>query len=169
MRRWWPAIVTVAIASSAVSANTAGWSPGPASWAGDLTPLTAADWSYDRAAHLLERAGFGGTPEDIQKLADMTPEQAVRQLVYYDALSNDHLLPFEHSGLWDETLMHFPPSRPAATELAMKRGAGMGVPGQTRVCQSPHAAGVRPFLLLAARNAAGNPPGRVLVGRAHAR
>ena len=30
--------------------------------------------------------------------------------------------PFEHSGFWDETLMQFPPSRPAATERAMARG-----------------------------------------------
>ena len=121
------AVVTVAIAGSAVSANVTGQSPGPVSWAGNLTPITAADWSYDRAAHLLERAGFGGTPEEIQKLADMTPEQAVRYFVYYDTISNDHMLPFEHSGLWDETLTHFPPSRPAATDLAMQHGEGMGV------------------------------------------
>ena len=30
-----------------------------------------------RAAHLLERAGFGGTPEEIARLAAMTPRQAV--------------------------------------------------------------------------------------------
>ena len=121
------AVVTVAIAGAAVSANVTGQSPGPASWAGNLTPITAADWNYDRAAHLLERAGFGGTPEEIQTLADMTPEQAVGSLVYYDAISNDHMLPFEHSGLWDETLTHFPPSRPGATDLAMQHGEGMGV------------------------------------------
>ncbi len=115
------------LAGPSVSANNPDWSPGPESWKGDLTPITAADWSYDRAAHLLERAGFGGTPEDIEKLANMTPDEAVRSLVYYDHISNDHLLPFEHSGLWDETLMHFPPSRPAATEMAEKHGEGMGV------------------------------------------
>ena len=119
--------LAAALAVAAVSANGPDWSPGPAPWAGDLTPITADDWNYDRAAHLLSRAGFGGTPEDIQKLADMTPGQAVRALVEYDDVSNDHLLPFEHSGLWDETLMHFPPSRPAATEMAEKRGEGMGV------------------------------------------
>ena len=31
----------------------------------DLTPIAPADWNYDFAAHLLERAGFGGTPEEI--------------------------------------------------------------------------------------------------------
>ena len=121
------AVLTLAITGHAVSANPKGWSPGPASWKGDLTPITAADWSYDRAEHLLGRAGFSGTPEEIQKLADMTPEQAVRSLVYYDSISNDHLQPFVHSGFWDETLMRFPPSRPAATDLGIKHGESMGV------------------------------------------
>ena len=125
------AVVSIAIAlaltSPSLSANESDWSPGPPAWAEDLTPITAAEWNYDRAEHLLERAGFGGTPEDIEKLAAMTPEEAVRSLVYYDDIPNDHLQPFEHSGLWDETLLHFPPSRPAATEMAERRGAGMGV------------------------------------------
>ena len=119
--------LTVLLADPTLSANKPDWSPGPEAWKGDLTPITAADWNHDRAAHLLERAGFGGTPEDIQKLASMTPKEAVRSLVYYDDVSNDHLLPFEHSGLWDETLTHFPPSRPAATEMAEKRGEGLGI------------------------------------------
>ncbi len=56
-------VLTLAIIGHAVSANEMEWSPGPASWKGDLTPIAAADWSYDRAEHLLGRAGFGGTPE----------------------------------------------------------------------------------------------------------
>ena len=119
--------LVVVLAGGATSANGPDWSPGPAVWKGDLTPITAADWNYDRAAHLLSRAGFGGTPEDIQKLADMTPEQAVRSLVDFADIPNDHLEPFKHSGLWDESLVHFPPSRPAATEMAERRGEGMGV------------------------------------------
>ena len=121
------AVLTLAITGHAVAANEMEWSPGPASWKGDLSPITAADWSYDRAEHLLGRAGFSGMPDDIQKLADMTPEQAVRSLVYSDAISNDHLTPFVHSGFWDETLIDFPPSRPAATDLAMAQGESMGI------------------------------------------
>ena len=121
------AVLTLAITGHAVSANEMGWSPGPAAWKGDSTAITAADWSYDRAEHLLGRAGFSGTPEEIQKLADLTPEQAVRSLVYPESIANDHLQPFVHSGLWDETLMHFPPSRPAATDLALRQGESMGV------------------------------------------
>ena len=121
------AALTLAITGHAVSANLMSWSPGPAAWTGDLTPITTADWSYDRAAHLLSRAGFSGTPADIQKLADMTPEQAVRSLVHYDSISNDHLPPFVHSGFWDETLVDFPPSRPSATDLAIEQGESMGI------------------------------------------
>ncbi len=121
------AVLTLAITGHAGLAHLSGRAPGPASWKGDLTPITAADWSYDSAEHLLDRAGFSGTPEEIQKLADMTPEQAVRALVYYEGVSNDRLPPFVHSGFWDETLTRFPPSRPAATERAMKHGESMGV------------------------------------------
>jgi uncharacterized protein (DUF1800 family) len=121
------AVLTAAIAGHAGSAHVLASAPGPASWQDDLAPITTADWNYDSAEHLLDRAGFSGTPEEIQKLAAMTPEQAVRSLVYYDGVSTDHLPPFEHSGFWDDTLTHFPPSRPAATELAMKNGESMGI------------------------------------------
>ena len=35
----------------------------PAAWTDDLAPIPADGWNYARAAHLLERAGFGATPE----------------------------------------------------------------------------------------------------------
>lgn len=44
-------------------------------WQDDLTPIRDADWNRDFAAHLLERAGFGGTPAEIDALARMTPAQ----------------------------------------------------------------------------------------------
>ncbi len=126
----WTATAGVVLALAGAghaAANPPHWEPGPAAWQGDLTPIAAADWSHDRAEHLLGRAGFSGTPEDIARLAAMTPAEAVRALVYYDDIPNDHLQPFEHSGFWDETLMHFPPSRPAATDRALARGGSMGV------------------------------------------
>ena len=55
----------------AAVANPVG--PGPAHWIDDLSPIAPADWSYDRAAHLLERAAFGGTPDDVERFALMTP------------------------------------------------------------------------------------------------
>ena len=53
-------------------------------WALDLTPIENADWTPARAAHLLERAGFGGTPEEIAHLAAMTPEKAVAYGVRFE-------------------------------------------------------------------------------------
>jgi uncharacterized protein (DUF1800 family) len=96
-------------------------------WAEDLSPIAASDWSFDRAAHLLERCGFGGTPEDIARLADMSPQAAVAALVDYHTVTNDHLAPFERSDVWDASLRDFPVSRVAATERAQKTGEAMGV------------------------------------------
>lgn len=92
-----------------------------------LSPIKAADWTYDRAAHLLERAGFGGTPSEIERLAAMTPEAAVDQLVNYAAVDEGDLPPFDESGFWDPSLKDFPVSRPAATALAERTGESMGV------------------------------------------
>ena len=80
-------IVWSAMALPAMAASPAA---GPRAWIGDLAPISEADWSPSRAAHLLERAGFGGTPEDVAKLAAMTPDAAVRHLVYFqlDSVEN---------------------------------------------------------------------------------
>ena len=53
------------------------WSPGPAAWQDDLSPLPPPEWNYDRAAHLLAHAGFGGTPDEIQELTELGLERAV--------------------------------------------------------------------------------------------
>ena len=119
-------------------ANRIAWSPGPANWTDDLTPITGADWNYDRAAHLLSHAGFGGTPAAIQKLADMGLERAVRSLVHYESIPNPKMQPFVESGLWDPSLNGFPESRPEATDRAIKSGVSMGVdtkPGGNRPIQ----------------------------------
>jgi uncharacterized protein (DUF1800 family) len=91
----------------------------------DLTPVSAADWSYERAAHLIDRAGFGAPPSVIAKLAAMAPEAAVASLVDYHAIPDD-LPPFDPSGVWDPSLRNFPPSRPAATQRAEKTGEALG-------------------------------------------
>jgi uncharacterized protein (DUF1800 family) len=100
--------------------------PAPASWANDLAPIARSDWSYDRARHLIDRAGFGAPPEEIARLAAMTPEQAVASLLDYQSIPNDHLAPFDPSGVWDPSLRDFPPSRVAATERAERTGEALG-------------------------------------------
>jgi hypothetical protein len=74
--------------------------PVPVSWANDLTPIGSADWNHARAAHLLERAGFGGTPEEVQRLALMTPKQAVNYLVDYESIDVSKLPKFEESDIY---------------------------------------------------------------------
>src|SRR5262249_33726125 len=72
----------------------------PAAWVGDLTPISPSDWNYERAAHLLERAGFGGTPDEIARLVQMGPAEAVRHLVYYQQVPNVTFPPFDPSGIF---------------------------------------------------------------------
>ena len=92
-----------------------------------LAPIANSSWNYERAAHLLERAGFGGTPEQIAALAAMSPAAAVRSLVYFQDADNSHLKPFVHSGIHDPGLEPFPPSRPATTEMAKATGEALGI------------------------------------------
>jgi uncharacterized protein (DUF1800 family) len=49
-----------------------------------LKPLSPDRWDYTTAAHLLNRAGFGGTPEQIEKLVALGHEGAVSSLVDFE-------------------------------------------------------------------------------------
>jgi uncharacterized protein (DUF1800 family) len=97
----------------------------PSNWVNDLSPISASDWGADRAGHLIDRAGFGAPPEEIAKLAAMTPAEAVASLVDYHVIPGD-LAPFDPSGVWDPSLRNFPVSRPQATERAEKTGESLG-------------------------------------------
>ena len=99
----------------------------PAAWQNDLTPIGPADWNYDFAAHLLERAGFGGTPDEIANLAKLTPARAVARLVRFEGTDGSDLPPFDHSGVHDPGLEPFPPSRPAVTDMAKEKGEALGI------------------------------------------
>lgn len=120
-------VLLVAVLSSSIAfPSLAQWS-GPASWQDDLSPLGATNWNYEAAAHLLERAGFGDTPDEIQALANLGPTAAVQQLVHFDTGPNTQLPPFDHSGIFDPGLDPFPPSRPATTALARENGEALGI------------------------------------------
>ena len=45
-------------------------------------------WSRDQAAHLLRRAGFGGTPPQIDHLAGLNRKRAVEYLVNFERIPN---------------------------------------------------------------------------------
>lgn len=53
-----------------------------------LKQLPPEHWDYSTAAHLLNRAGFGGNPREIEKLLDTGLEKAVAQLVDYEQLED---------------------------------------------------------------------------------
>src|SRR6266480_5575883 len=46
-----------------------------------FTPLPAQQWNYETAAHLLIRAGFGGTPAEIEAAYGKGLDASVRDLV----------------------------------------------------------------------------------------
>jgi uncharacterized protein (DUF1800 family) len=50
-----------------------------------------ASLSYDEAAHLLRRAGFGGTPEEIDDLSSRGREGAVDYLINFNQIDNSAL------------------------------------------------------------------------------
>lgn len=116
-------IALFAFATAALSVQAVAASP----LVGDWTPIGPSDWNRARAAHLLERAGFGGTPEQIDAFARLTPAQAVRRLVYFEGAPAAELPLFDHSGVFDAGLDPFPASRPATTDLARDEGEVIGV------------------------------------------
>ena len=47
-------------------------------------PSASNPWDRVKAAHLLNRAGFGSTPEEVTRVAAMRPEAAVEELLAYE-------------------------------------------------------------------------------------
>src|SRR5215471_13908621 len=115
------------VAGSATLGAALGAAPSSSPWVDNLSPIAPTDWNADRAAHLLERAGFGGTPEDIARLAALTPQKAVDSLVDYERVGDSGARAFEESGVWDRGMDPFPPSRADAVRQARERGEALGV------------------------------------------
>ncbi|HUA68167.1 MAG TPA: DUF1800 domain-containing protein [Candidatus Saccharimonadales bacterium] len=58
-----------------------------------LKELSANRWDYDTAAHLLNRAGFGGPPAAIEALAGLSPDNALSTLLDYERIPDATLAP----------------------------------------------------------------------------
>jgi uncharacterized protein (DUF1800 family) len=54
-----------------------------------LKPLSEQKWNYEMAAHLLNRAGFGGPPSQIRQLADLTHDEAIASLLDYERIPDN--------------------------------------------------------------------------------
>ena len=58
-----------------------------------LRPLSNDKWNYEMAAHLLNRAGFGGPPSQIQPLADLSHDKAISYLLDYETIPDPTVNP----------------------------------------------------------------------------
>lgn len=96
-----------------------------ASGRGIFTEISPQAWNPALAAHLLERAGFGGTPEQIEAMAKRTPQAAVRQIIFGE--TQQKLAAFDPSPIDAPGMDPFPPSRPATTEAAKRNGRALGI------------------------------------------
>lgn len=54
-----------------------------------LTPISDRSWSFTAAAHLLNRAGFGGPPAEIERLVKLGPDRAVDWLVNFEEIPDE--------------------------------------------------------------------------------
>ena len=155
---------TTALGVLGISPEETANAASPSEWVDDLSAISSSDWSYDRAAHLLERAGFGGTPEEIEKLAKMSPQEAVNFLVDYEAIDVSHLPEYEESDIYPHGYKYIP-FRAMAAKTAAEGGAfgDRGTPrrsaavsaGRQRVLQ--HCCGVNALRCFGAAN--GGPSG----------
>ena len=103
----------------------------------DLAPITPRDWNAQTVRHLYSRAGFGVSLAEARRLAEMSPARVVRALTRPPRTAI-RAEPFVASDIFDAGLDPFPPSRPAATELAKRQGHALGVsvkPGGDRPLQ----------------------------------
>ncbi|NKB98110.1 MAG: DUF1800 family protein [Pseudomonadales bacterium] len=106
-------VAVLALASSSVYAEL------------DLTPIDKSQWDSVKVGHLLSRAGFGGSPDEIARLAKQSPKSAVKRVLKGGSTSEE--TDFAHSGVFEPGLDPFPPSRPATTKLAKEQGHALGV------------------------------------------
>ncbi len=56
-------------------------------------PIAKKNFGFDEARHLLWRAGFGGTPEQVNLLVQWGPERSVDHLVNYEQVKVDPVTP----------------------------------------------------------------------------
>jgi uncharacterized protein (DUF1800 family) len=58
-----------------------------------MSPLPASNWNYAAAAHLLSRAGFGGTPAEVEKLLALGLDGAVSYFLDYESIPDNFPAP----------------------------------------------------------------------------
>jgi hypothetical protein len=94
---------------------------------GGLKPLAPDQWDYAKARHLLVRAGFGGTPREVQKLCAMGLYKAVDHLVEFyrqpaPAAAFDPVPPLPLDPLEAKLRVEFMSGRVAGARRSVERG-----------------------------------------------
>ncbi len=96
-----------------------------------LSPLSSKDWDQTKAAHLLNRAGFGGTPAHVDSLVRSGMDATVRYLVDgpagpVPAPAPDWAKPTDFLAYREQVMqaaMSVPPGNEAATQAARREVA----------------------------------------------
>src|SRR3954467_9628919 len=86
----------------------------------------SAKWGSQAAAHLMRRAGFGGTSDEIEALVKLGPEKAVWSVVNYGSVRDD-LTGVEFGEI---TAPGMGIAGPAARAGAAARAGGAGLRGR---------------------------------------
>jgi uncharacterized protein (DUF1800 family) len=103
-------------------------------------PTRREPWDARKAEHLLNRAGFGGTPAEVQSLVDLGFDGAVHRIVQYEAIADPLKQPawlgqpLDLAGLPERPMRRIqaaPPRPDAAAPAAPEAGAPAG-PDPTR-------------------------------------
>lgn len=79
-------LAALSLGSAAVRAQSDETAPAARLNPHSMKPLATEQWTRDKAAHLLRRAAFGGTPEEIDRCFKIGPDAAVRSLLDYNTV-----------------------------------------------------------------------------------
>jgi uncharacterized protein (DUF1800 family) len=111
---------------------------------GGLKLLSPDEWDYAKARHLLVRAGFGGTPQEVEKLHRLGLYKAVDFLVEYyrqpgASIAFDPVPPQRMDPVIDRLTVRTMSSRVAAAQKSVERGqvAGLRQAWLRRMVESP--------------------------------
>ena len=80
-------------------------------WIGDASPIRPDEFGFEQARHLLWRAGFGGTAEEIHALAALGPGPAVDRLLEVEKIAVEPVA----ADLFDSDIMRPPTPEERAT------------------------------------------------------
>ncbi len=94
-----------------------------------LKPIHPRRFGYEQARHLLLRAGFGGTPSQIQTLASWGPEKAVDYLLDYESVPDEDPAP----DAFDRNIMRPPTEQEREQYRAAQRAQNENALAQFRL------------------------------------